>query len=156
MVLLAKLSKLFFYALLLSFNSNADTTTKEVKVNPINEKIEKINIDLLDLEVQFQMGVGAHYLNAEARDIENQLLYHEYVLGTPSDNDEQWNETEAMILNAKRKIQALERKIKLEGDWGKIRFKLRQKDEVNEIRNRFNNENKINKPRLNIRYNYGF
>ncbi|MBT3186305.1 MAG: hypothetical protein HN828_05820 [Candidatus Thioglobus sp.] len=143
MVLLAKLSKLFFYALLLSFNSNADTATKEVKVNPINEKIEKINIDLLDLEVQFKMGVDAYDLNAEARDIENQLLYHEYVLGTPSDNDEQWNETEQVILDAKIKLRALGEKIKLEGDWGRIRLRMQD----------FRGSDP---GAVKLRYNYGF
>lgn len=143
MVLLAKLSKLFFYALLLSFNSNADTATKEVKVNPINEKIGKINIDLLDLEVQFKMGVDAYDLNAEARDIENQLLYHEYVLGTPSDNDEQWNETEQVILDAKIKLRALGEKIKLEGDWGRIRLIMQD----------FRGSDP---GAVKLRYNYGF
>jgi len=156
MVLLTKFLKLFFYLLLLSSNSIANTIVKKTQTNPISEKIEAININLLELGEQIEMGIDTYDINIEAKDIKNQLLYHEYTLGTPKGNDEQWNESEMMILNAKRKLQALERKIKLEGDWGKIRFKLRQKNEVNEIRNKYNNENKRQKLKLNIRYNYGF
>jgi len=127
---------------LLSLNAIADTQTKEDN-SSLNQKIEAIDHELLDLEVQLEMGVDAFDINMEASNIRSQLLYQEYKLGTPRGNDEQWNESEMAILNAKKNLQALEEKIKLEGDWGKIKFRVL-------------NFNDSDPGSVKLRYKYGF
>jgi len=113
------------------------------KSTPVIDKVEAINYELLDLEVQLEMGMDAFDIKMEASDIRNQLLHQEYKLGTPKVNDDQWNESEMAILNAKKNLQALEEKIKLEGDWGKIRFRML--------------DLKGSDPgSVKLRYNYGF
>jgi len=113
------------------------------KSTPVIDKVEAINYELLDLEVQLEMGMDAFDIKVEASDIRNQLLHQEYKLGTPKGNDDQWNESEMAILNAKKNLQALEEKIKLEGDWGKIRFRML--------------DLKGSDPgSVKLRYNYGF
>ncbi len=141
MVLLKSVSQFIFIALVLSFNTIANTETK--KPSPIINKVKDIDYDLLYLEDQLEMGADAFDIKIETDDIKNQLLYHEYTLGTPTGNDENWNETEMAILNAKKNLQVLEEKIKLEGDWGKIRFRML--------------DLKGNDPgSVKLRYNYGF
>jgi hypothetical protein len=109
----------------------------------ITKSIDSINYDILDLEVSYEMGENIFDINTEATDISNELLYHEYQLGTPKDENSQWNESEQMILDAKIKLQALQEKIKLEGDWGQLRFRVID----------FKGEDP---GQLKLRYNYGF
>lgn len=117
--------------------------------NPTNEtitvtdKIESINYEILDLEVSYEMGEDTYNINLEATDIQNELLFHEYQLGTPKDENSNWNESEQAILDAKIKLQALQEKIKLEGDWGQLRFRM--------IDFRGGDPGA-----LKLRYNYGF
>ena len=140
-LVLLKSLNLFFLSLLLSLNLTADDEVE--KSTPVIDKVEAINYELLDLEVQLEMGMDAFDIKMEASDIRNQLLHQEYKLGTPKGNDDQWNESEMAILNAKKNLQALEEKIKLEGDWGKIRFRML--------------DLKGSDPgSVKLRYNYGF
>lgn len=140
-LVLLKSLNLFFLSLLLSLNLTADDEVE--KSTPVIDKVEAINYELLDLEVQLEMGMDAFDIKVEASDIRNQLLHQEYKLGTPKGNDDQWNESEMAILNAKKNLQALEEKIKLEGDWGKIRFRML--------------DLKGSDPgSVKLRYNYGF
>ncbi len=144
MVYLIKFNKYLSYSiflLILSLSSIAEEENK--KVTSVVEKIEELNINILDLEVEYELGESAFVISNETKDIENQLLYYEYNLGTPKGNDDQWNESEQMILDAKIKLQALQEKIKLEGDWGEIRFRIQD----------FGGENPGD---ANLRYNYGF
>jgi len=135
--------KLFIYSLcvLLSLNVAADTQTKDTD-SPLIQKIEAIDYDLLELETQLDMGMNAFEIDLDARKIKNQLLYFEYQLGTPS-GDQQWNESEQMILDAKVKLEALQEKMKIEGDWGKVRFRVQD----------FGGSNP---GAVKLRYNYGF
>ena len=100
--------KLFIYSLcvLLSLNVAADTQTKDTN-NSLTQKIEAIDYDLLELETQLDMGMDAFEVGLDASKIQNQLLYFEYQLGTLHGGDQQWNESEQMILDAKVKLEAL-------------------------------------------------
>ena len=107
------------------------------------DNVETISYDLLELETQLDMGMNTFDIKIEAKDIRSQLLYQEHKLGTPRGGDEQLNESEMAILNAKKNLQALEEKIKLEGDWGKIRLRVL--------------DFKGSDPgSVKLRYNYGF
>ncbi len=108
---------------MLSPNIVADTQTKDT-TNPLIQKIKAIDYDLLELETQLDMGIDAFEVGLDASKIKNQLLHFEYQLGTPRGGDDQWNESEQMILDAKIKLEALQEKMKVEGDWGKLRFRI--------------------------------
>jgi hypothetical protein len=116
--------------------------TQEKSHNLINN-IQSINYDILDLEVSYQLDESGVDFYNEVVDINNELLYHEYQLGTPTDDNSNWNESEKMILDAKIKLQALQEKIKLEGDWGQLRFRVID----------FKGEEP---GQVKLRYNYGF
>jgi hypothetical protein len=136
--------KLFIYSLciLLSLNVAADTQTKDTN-SPLIQKIEAIDYDLLELETQLDMGIDAFEVGLDASKIKSQLLYFEYQLGTPRGGDQQWNESEQMILDAKVKLEALQEKMKVEGDWGKVRFRVQD----------FGGSDP---GAVKLRYNYGF
>lgn len=121
----------------------ANNESENKQQNPMTEKIELLDTELLDLEVSYEMGEDAFEVGIEASQIKNQLLFYEYQLGTPMGGDENWNESEQMILNAKIKLEELQEKIKLEGDWGKVRLRLQDfgSDDPGAVK---------------LRYNYGF
>ena len=127
---------------MLSPNIVADTQTKDT-INPLIQKIEAIDYDLLELETQLDMGIDAFEVGLDASKIKSQLLHFEYQLGTPRGGDQQWNESEQMILDAKVKLEALQEKMKIEGDWGKVRLRVQdfRGDDPGAVK---------------LRYNYGF
>ena len=127
---------------MLSLNVAADTQTKDTN-NPLIQKIEAIDYDLLELETQLDMGIDAFEVSVDASKIKSQLLHFEYQLGTPRGGDDQWNESEQMILDAKVKLEALQEKMKVEGDWGKVRFRVQD----------FGGSDP---GAVKLRYNYGF
>lgn len=107
----------------------------------IKEKIEALDFNLLELDTQIDMNMNINVINTETNNIKNQLLYFEQQLSAIDSNEPEWNKTEQIMLNTKRKLKALEEKLKLEGDWGKIRLKLDPKEQYKN---------------LNLKYQYGF
>ncbi len=107
----------------------------------IKEEIEVLDFNLLELDTQIDMDMDINVINTETNNIKNQLLYFEQQLGAIDSDEPGWNKTEQMMLNTKRKLKALEEKLKLEGDWGKIRLKLDPKEQYKN---------------LNLKYQYGF
>jgi hypothetical protein len=107
----------------------------------IKEEIEALDFNLLELDTQIDMNMDINVINTETNNIKNQLLYFEQQLGVIDNDEPGWNKTEQMMLNTKRKLKALEEKLKLEGDWGKIRLKLDPKEQYQ---------------KLNLKYQYGF
>ena len=135
------LNPVLILILLLSLNSVADNHSAN-SAN-ITDKLELINYDILDLEVSYELGEDLYDISLEASDIKNELLFREYQIGTPRSEDSNWSESEQMILDAKIKLQALQEKIKLEGDWGQLRFR------VIDFRG-------SDPGQLKLKYNYGF
>ncbi|MCS5589229.1 MAG: hypothetical protein NZ824_04605 [Candidatus Thioglobus sp.] len=115
----------------------------EIEKQTIEDKIENIEIQLLDLDVQLDMDMDMDVktIHTETIDIKRQLLYFEQRLDSADSNESKWNKTEQMMLNTKRKLKALEEKLKLEGDWGKVRLKLDPKEQYQ---------------KLNLKYQYSF
>ena len=113
------------------------------KTEKIQQAVEQIEFNILDLEVSYEIGADDFVISDQVESLENQLLYQEYQLGTPRDEDSRWSKSEQMILNAKIKLEELQDKIKLEGDWGKIRFRVQD----------FGGEDP---GAMKLRYNYGF
>ena len=118
----------------------ADEAEAEAEADII-EEIEALDFNLLELDTQIDMNMDIDVINTETNNIKNQLLYFEQQLGVIDNDEPGWNKTEQMMLNTKRKLKALEEKLKLEGDWGKIRLKLDPKEQYQ---------------KLNLKYQYGF
>lgn len=53
-----------------------------------------------------------------------EIIHFESKLGESKNPDDQWNASEKLILETKRKVQALRNKMKLEGDWGKVKLRM--------------------------------
>ena len=113
------------------------------KKTSINEEIEALDFNLLELDTQIDMDMDMDMdiINTETNNIRNQLLYFEQQLGVTDSNEPEWNKAEQMMLNAKIKLKALENRLKLEGDWGKVRLKLDSREQYK---------------KLKFKYQYGF
>ncbi len=117
---------IFCISLLVTQNIYAESQSDEIK-----DKLINININLLDLEIRYKLGINSSDINLETMSVYNQILYYENRLNSLENNQNSkgnWNSTEEMILNAKKKVEALKQKLKLEGDWGKVRLKLDPKE----------------------------
>jgi hypothetical protein len=116
---------------LVTQNIYAESQSDEIK-----DKLINININLLDLEIRYKLGINSSDINLETMSVYNQILYYENRLNSLENNQNSkgnWNSTEEMILNAKKKVEALKQKLKLEGDWGKVRLKLDPKEQYQKI-----------------------
>ena len=122
---------IFCISLLVTQNIYAESQSDEIK-----DKLINININLLDLEIRYKLGINSSDINLETMSVYNQILYYENKLNSLENNQNSegnWNRTEEMILNAKMKVEALKQKLKLEGDWGKVRLKLDPKEQYQKI-----------------------
>ncbi len=122
---------IFCISLLVTQNIYAESQSDEIK-----DKLINININLLDLEIRYKLGINSSDINLETMSVYNQILYYENRLNSLENNQNSegnWNSTEEMILNAKMKVEALKQKLKLEGDWGKVRLKLDPKEQYQKI-----------------------
>ena len=88
----------------------------------IKEKIEEVNDRLLDLEVAIELGVDDYNFKQDVIELDREIWKHEIALKSNSKETEEsrWNESELMLLEAKNKLDSIEERIKLEGEWGKI------------------------------------
>lgn len=122
---------IFCISLLVTQNIYAESQSDEIK-----DKLINININLLDLEIRYKLGINSSDINLETMSVYNQILYYENKLNSLENNQnskDNWNSAEEMLLNAKMKIEALKKKLKLEGDWGKVRLKLDPKEQYQKI-----------------------
>ena len=122
---------IFCISLLITQNIYAESQSDEIK-----DKLINININLLDLEIRYKLGINSSDINLETMSVYNQILYYENKLNSLENNQnskDNWNSAEEMLLNAKMKIEALKQKLKLEGDWGKVRLKLDPKEQYQKI-----------------------
>lgn len=142
MVFLTTNQKLFLSLIsLLSFHAYSEDIP--APLIDIFHEIKSININIPDLKVNYELGEDIFDINTGATNISNELLYHKYLIGILTDENSDWNESEQMILNAKIKLQTLQKKIKFEGAWGQLRLR------VIDFRDG-------NLGQLKLRYNYGF
>ena len=122
---------IFCIVIFLSTSSIADQDS-----NILEDKLTDINIDLLDLEVRYEIGEESSEVDLGTILVYNQLLYYERmvdILGNSQYDANTWNSTEEMLLNAKNKIKALQEKLKISGNWGKVRLKLDPKEQYQKI-----------------------
>ena len=105
------------------------------------QNIKKISEKIINLELSIDLGVDNFSYLKELREIDRELQRIQtsisYKANSKSNN---WNDSEKFLLDAKNKIDALENKLKLEGDWGNISVRY----------------NPIKKIDPNIKYRYPF
>ena len=123
--------------LVLLFFISAAVSSDEQQTQNINKLSEKI----INLELSIDLGVDNFSYLKELREIDRELQRIQtpisYKANSKSNN---WNDSEKFLLDAKNKIDALENKLKLEGDWGNISVRY----------------NPIKKIDPNIKYRYPF
>ena len=111
---------------LISYGANMPVSSEKPAINPvtleIKEKIEEVNDKLLDLEVAIELGIDNYNFKRDIVELDREILRQEIALKSNSSLAEEfrWNDSEMMLLEAKNKLDALEEKIKLEGEWGNI------------------------------------
>jgi len=111
---------------IISFGANMPLSSEKMTINPdsieIREKIEEVNDKLLDLEIAIELGVEDYNFKREVIEIDREIWKHEFTLksNNSGNKESRWNESELLLLEAKNKLDSLEEKIKLEGDWGNI------------------------------------
>ena len=111
---------------LISYGANMPLSIEKPVIDPdtleIKEKIDKVNDKLLDLEVAIELGVDNYNFKRDVIELNREIWKHEIVLKSndPGTEESRWNESELMLLEAKNKLDSLEEKIKLEGEWGNI------------------------------------
>ena len=111
---------------LISYGANLPLSSEKPVINPetleIKEKIEEVNDKLLDLEVAIELGIDNYNFKRDVIELDREIWKHEITLKSndPGTEESRWSESELMLLEAKNKLDSLEEKIKLEGEWGNI------------------------------------
>jgi len=111
---------------LISYGENMTLSIEKPVINPdtldIKEKIEEVNDKLLNLEVAIELGVDNYNFKQDVIELDREIWKHEIKLKSNNSKTEEskWNESELMLLEAKNKLDSLEEKIRLEGEWGNI------------------------------------
>ena len=111
---------------LISYGANMPLSLEKPVINPdtleIKEKIEEVSNKLLDLEVAIELGVDDYNFKRDVIELDREIWKHKIALKSndPGTEKARWNESELMLLEAKNKLDSLEEKIKLEGEWGNI------------------------------------
>ena len=111
---------------LISYGANMPLSLEKPVINPdtleIKEKIDRVNDKLLDLEVAIELGIDNYNFKRDVIELDREIWKHEITLKSINSETEEskWNESELLLLEAKNKLDSLEEKIKLEGEWGNI------------------------------------
>ena len=111
---------------LISYGANIPLSLEKPVINPdtleIREKIEEVNGKLLNLEVAIELGVDDYNFKRDIIELDREIWKNEITLKSNNTGTEEsrWNESELMLLEAKNKLDSLEEKIKLEGEWGNV------------------------------------
>ena len=86
-----------------------------------SQKFDQINEDISNLENSIAGGLNVHNINKRIEYIDKELWnLRVYTHTQPKEDNALWNESELLILDAKKRLDSLSDKFKLEGDWGKI------------------------------------
>ena len=81
----------------------------------------EINNDIAKLEIDIANGLDASIIKKRIDYIDNSLWnWRVNTYNQADENNDHWNESELLILDAKKRLDSLSDKLKLEGDWGKI------------------------------------
>ena len=110
----------------ISYEENTPLSSEKLAINPtkleMKEKIDGVNDKLLDLEVAIELGVDNYNFNRDVIELNKEISRHEITLksNNPQTEEYRWSESELLLIEAKNKLDSLEEKIKLEGEWGNI------------------------------------
>ena len=86
-----------------------------------SQKNNEINNDISNLEIDIANGLDKSIIKKRIENIDNNLWnWRVNTYNQADENNDQWNESELLILDAKKRLDSLSDKLKLEGDWGKI------------------------------------
>ena len=86
-----------------------------------SQKNDQINNDISNLEIDFANGLDSSIINKRIEYIDNNLWnWRVNTFNQAAKNNDHWNESELLILDAKKRLDSLNDKLKLEGDWGKV------------------------------------
>ena len=114
---------------LISYGANLPVLKKKPSINPdlieIRERIRNINEKILHLELAIDLEIEDYNFHKDVLEIDRELWINKVVLNSNINNslENSWNESELMILEAKKKLESLQERIKLEGQWGDISLK---------------------------------
>ena len=85
------------------------------------QNIKKISEKIINLELYIDLGVDSYSYLKELREINRELQNVQTSISYKANSKiNNWNDSEKFLLDAKNKMDALENKLKLEGDWGNI------------------------------------
>jgi hypothetical protein len=96
---------------LISYGANMPLSLEKPVINPdtleIKEKIEEVNDKLLDLEVAIELGVDDYNFKRDVIELDREIWKHEITLksNNPRTEESRWNESELMLLEAKKQIR---------------------------------------------------
>ena len=105
--------------ILITLNALVFTVRGDVDINI--QKNYQINNDISNLEIDIANGLDTSIINERIEYIDNNLWsWRVNTYNQADENNDHWNESELLILDAKKRLDSLSDKLKLEGDWGKV------------------------------------
>jgi len=104
------------------------------------EKIHNVSDRILELETAIELENNLD-LRKEILQLDREIWTYRNSLNTLNDNTRSWNDSELLLLEAKKNLDKLNNKIKLEGNWGKIGLNLDREEQYR---------------KLDLKYRYGF
>jgi hypothetical protein len=88
--------------------------------NPIVEELEKLDIEGLHERQQKrdQIDIDLDFKRKKDREEKHQQEF------SSKAEQQHWNKSEQIILKAKKRLKALQNKLKVEGDWGGVKLDM--------------------------------